>query len=85
MDADELRPQIVVTLDAASRVRGGRDAELWLDTRKIHIFDPETGENLTRDPEAGAELTEEANERRAEEIAMAHEETREAAATGADS
>lgn len=85
MDADELRPQIVVTLDAASRVRGGREAELWLDTRKIHIFDPETGDNLTRDPEAGAELTEEANERRAEEIAMAREETKEAAATAADS
>ena len=71
MDADELRPQIVVTLNAASRVRGGRDAELWLDTRRVHLYDPETGENLTRDAEAGAELTEEANAARAEEIAMA--------------
>ncbi|MCC9204059.1 ABC transporter ATP-binding protein [Arthrobacter sp. zg-Y769] len=74
MDADELRPQVVVTLDAASRIRGGRDAELWLDTRKVHLFDPETGENLTRDAAAGAELTEEANAHRAEEIAAAHEE-----------
>ena len=73
MDADELRPQIVVTIDAASRIRGGRDAELWLDTRKVHLFDPETGENLTRDAEAGAQLTEEANAARAEEIAMARE------------
>ena len=56
MDADELRPQIVVTLDAASRIRGGRAAELWLDTRKMHLFDPETGDNLTRDAEAGAAL-----------------------------
>lgn len=71
MDADELRPQIVVTLDAASRVRGGREAEIWLDTRKLHLFDPETGENLTRDAAAGAALTEEANEERAEEIASA--------------
>ena len=54
MDADELRPQIVVTLDAASRIRGGRSAELWLDTRKMQLFDPETGDNLTRDAEAGA-------------------------------
>ena len=76
MDADELRPQIVVTLDAASRIRGGREAELWLDTRKVHLFDPETGENLTRDAEAGAELTEEANAARAEEIAMARENDR---------
>ena len=73
MDADELRPQIVVTIDAASRIRGGRDAQLWLDTRKVHLFDPQSGENLTRDAEAGAALTEEANTARAEEIAMARE------------
>ncbi len=73
MDADELRPQIVVTLDAASRIRGGREAELWLDTRKLHLFDAESGENLTRDAEAGAELTREANEERAEEIATAQQ------------
>lgn len=83
MDADELRPQIVVTLDAASRIRGGRDAELWLDTRKVHLFDPETGDNLTRDARAGAELTEEANAARAEEIAMAREN--DAVTSGADS
>ena len=73
MDADELRPQVVVTLDAASRIRGGRESEIWLDTRKLHLFDPETGENLTRDAEAGAALTAEANEERAEEIANARD------------
>ncbi|GAA1125422.1 sn-glycerol-3-phosphate ABC transporter ATP-binding protein UgpC [Arthrobacter flavus] len=76
MDADELRPQIVVTLDAASRIRGGREAEIWLDTRKLHLFDPESGENLTRDAEAGAALTAEAGEERAEEIATAQEADR---------
>ena len=73
MDADELRPQVVVTLDAASRIRGGRESEIWLDTRKLHLFDAETGENLTRDAEAGAALTAEANEERAEELASARE------------
>ncbi|BBE24058.1 hypothetical protein MN0502_29410 [Arthrobacter sp. MN05-02] len=73
MDADELRPQVVVTLDAASRIRGGREAELWLDTRKLHLFDAESGENLTRDAEAGAQLTREAAEERAEEIATAQQ------------
>ena len=57
MDADELRPQLVVTVDAMSRLRGGDEATLWIDTPRIHLFDPETGENLTRDAEAGAELT----------------------------
>jgi hypothetical protein len=23
---------------------------MWVDTRKIHVFDPASGENLTRDP-----------------------------------
>ncbi|MEC5198694.1 multiple sugar transport system ATP-binding protein [Arthrobacter sp. PL16] len=82
MDADELRPQVVVTLDAASRIRGGREAEIWLDTRKLHLFDAESGENLTRDAEAGAELTREAGEERAEEIATAQQADGQAAGGG---
>ena len=57
MDSDDLRTQLVVALDAMSRVRGGDTTDLWVDTRRIHLFDPATGENLTRDSEAGAELT----------------------------
>ena len=71
MDAEELRPQVVVTLDAASRIRGGEPAELWLDTRRLHIFDPGTGENLTRDAEAGAALTNEATQDRQSQIKRA--------------
>ena len=73
MDADELRPQVVVTLDAASKIRGGRPAALWLDTRRLHLFDPKTGENLTLDAEEGARLTAEANAERAEEIESARQ------------
>ncbi|GAA3702773.1 sn-glycerol-3-phosphate ABC transporter ATP-binding protein UgpC [Arthrobacter ginkgonis] len=73
MDAEELRPQIVATLDADSKLRGGQRARLWLDTRRVHIFDPGTGENLTRDAEAGAALTAEAAAVRAEQIARAAE------------
>jgi multiple sugar transport system ATP-binding protein len=73
IDAEELRPQIVVTLDAESRLRGGQRARLWLDTRRVHIFDPETGANLTRDAEAGAALTAEAAAVRSEQIARAAE------------
>ncbi|GAA4831277.1 ABC transporter ATP-binding protein [Garicola koreensis] len=57
MDAEDLRTQLVVAVDSSSRLRGGDEAELWIDTGRIHLFDPETGENLTRDAEAGAELT----------------------------
>ena len=70
MDADELRPQVVTTLSAESRVRPGRPTELWVDTSRVHIFDPESGENLTRDAEAGAELTRMATEEREREIEL---------------
>ena len=49
-------------------MREGRDAEFWIDTRKVHVFDPKTGENLTRDDEAGAELTRLATEDREAQV-----------------
>src|SRR3954471_7077121 len=45
--------QIVARLDPASRVREGDEAQLWLDVRRIHLFDPDTGENITL-PSGGA-------------------------------
>ncbi|MBT2206620.1 ABC transporter ATP-binding protein [Actinomadura sp. NEAU-AAG7] len=56
LDGDQLRTQAVVALDASSPITPGRDAELWIDTSRIHIFDPSTGDNLTRDEEHVAEL-----------------------------
>jgi len=71
LDSEELRTQAIVSIDSTSRIREGREAEFWLDLRKVHVFDPETGENLTRDAEAGAELTRMANEDREEQVAEA--------------
>jgi multiple sugar transport system ATP-binding protein len=34
----------------------------------VHVFDPSTGDNLTRDAEAGARLTQMAEEDRAEQV-----------------
>ncbi|TCK22675.1 ABC transporter ATP-binding protein [Pseudonocardia endophytica] len=73
LDSDQLRTQAIVSIDSTSRIREGREAEFWLDARKIHVFDPSTGDNLTRDPEAGAELTRMASEDRAEQVAQARE------------
>jgi multiple sugar transport system ATP-binding protein len=72
LDSEELRTQAIVSIDASSRLREGRDAEFWLDTRKAHVFDPETGDNLTRDAEAGAELTRMAEQDRIEQTEDAH-------------
>jgi multiple sugar transport system ATP-binding protein len=44
--------QLVARLDAASKVREGGETELWLDARRVHLFDPQSGENLVHPPEA---------------------------------
>jgi multiple sugar transport system ATP-binding protein len=74
LDSDQLRTQAIVSIDATSRMREGREAEFWLDTRKMHLFDPETGENLTRDAQAGAELTRQVAEDREADQARSAEE-----------
>ncbi|WOQ17926.1 sn-glycerol-3-phosphate ABC transporter ATP-binding protein UgpC [Raineyella sp. W15-4] len=71
LDQDEIPATLVVSLDAASTVRGGRPTRLWVDTRKVHVFDPADGSNLTRDATAGADLTARAEEERVSEIAAA--------------
>ncbi|KAJ1684721.1 hypothetical protein LUZ63_019992 [Rhynchospora breviuscula] len=49
LDGDAMRTQMVISLDGASRIDAGDEAEIWVDTSKIHLFDPSTGENLTLD------------------------------------
>ncbi|MFJ3929804.1 ABC transporter ATP-binding protein [Streptomyces sp. NPDC090029] len=43
--------QIVTRLSTATGVREGREAELYVDTSGMHVFDPATGANLTRHAE----------------------------------
>jgi multiple sugar transport system ATP-binding protein len=38
---------LVTRLSAESAVREGQRHRVWLNTEKIHLFDPETGRNLT--------------------------------------
>jgi multiple sugar transport system ATP-binding protein len=49
LDGEALRTQLVVSLDGASEIKEGDEAEIWVDSSKIHLFDPATGENLTLD------------------------------------
>jgi multiple sugar transport system ATP-binding protein len=39
-----------VALDPISEITDGTEAELWFDPRSTHLFDPESGENLTLTP-----------------------------------
>jgi multiple sugar transport system ATP-binding protein len=42
----------VARVDAASDVRPGSTARLWLDPNKLHLFDPSDGSSMTRPKEA---------------------------------
>jgi len=48
-DGEALHTQLVISLDSASRVKEGDEAEIWVDGTQVHLFDPTTGENLTLD------------------------------------
>ena len=48
LDSEQMRTQMVVELDPMSRVSEGDTATLWLDPSRIHLFDPTSGDNLTR-------------------------------------
>jgi multiple sugar transport system ATP-binding protein len=37
---------VVARLDAASKVKRGEEAELWVDSSTIHLFDPSSGRSL---------------------------------------
>ncbi len=39
---------VVARLDAVSQARRGEELELWVDSTKLHLFDPETGQSLKR-------------------------------------
>jgi multiple sugar transport system ATP-binding protein len=41
--------QVVARIEAASKIRRGDEAELWLDASKLHFFDPSNGQSLLAD------------------------------------
>ena len=60
LDGESLRTQLVISLDGTSKVAEGDEAEIWVDTSKMHLFDPATGENLTVDLDKAGRVPERA-------------------------
>jgi multiple sugar transport system ATP-binding protein len=56
LDGETLHTQLVISLDAASRIKEEDEAEIYVDSRFIHLFDPATGENLTVDSSAAGTI-----------------------------
>jgi multiple sugar transport system ATP-binding protein len=72
LDSEQIRTQLVVSLDAASRIREGQPARLWFDTSRVHVFDPQSGDNLTRDLVATSDVASPAEHQQAEPGAPRH-------------
>jgi multiple sugar transport system ATP-binding protein len=49
LDSERMRSQLVVALDPSSRVTDRSKAQIWFDPRTMHIFDAESGLNLTNE------------------------------------
>jgi len=64
LDGEGMRSQLIISLDSVSTVRAGDRAELWFDPAEMHVFDAESGANLTRDEQRATQLEEEAREQR---------------------
>jgi len=47
LDSEALRTQIIVALDSASRIQDGEEAALHVDSSRMHLFEPGSGDNLT--------------------------------------
>jgi multiple sugar transport system ATP-binding protein len=48
-DTGATEESVTARLDASTRVREGDNAELWADIGAMHVFDPQSGRNLTLD------------------------------------
>ena len=64
LDGEGMRTQMIVNLDARSRVREGDEAELVFDPALMHVFDPETSECLTRNEEEASRIAQQSEEDR---------------------
>jgi len=73
LDGEGMRTQFVASVDSASKARDGSEVRLWFDPASMMVFDPETGENLTRDEERAREIDRETEEDRKASLARAKE------------
>ena len=73
LDGEGMRTQMIVNLDARSRVREGDEAELVFDPALMHVFDPETSECLTRNEEEASRIAQQSEEDRKRALERAKE------------
>ena len=74
LDGESLRTQLVISLDRASRVAEGDEAEIFVNSDHMHLFDPSTGENLTLDTSAAGKIPGGDTMAQAEEVAQVQDQ-----------
>ncbi|NUL59095.1 ABC transporter ATP-binding protein [Brevibacterium luteolum] len=74
LDGEGMRPQVVAALEPSSQVREGDDVELWFNPADVMVFNPETGENLTRDEDRAREIGQRVEEQRKRALERAQSE-----------
>ena len=80
LDGEGMRTQMVINLDPRSRVREGDDGNFVFDPTLMHVFDPESGDCLTRDDAKAAEIARQSEDDR--QRALERARAREAATAG---
>ncbi len=80
MDGEGMRTQILVSLDARSRIREGDTANLVFDPAQVHVFEPESGDCLTRNEERAQQIAEESEADRRRALERSQEREKAAAA-----
>ena len=74
LDGESMRTQLVISLDGASKVAEGDEAEIYVNSAHMHLFDPATGENLTLDTSAAGRVPGGDAMAQAEEVAEEQDE-----------
>jgi multiple sugar transport system ATP-binding protein len=71
LDGEAMRTQLVVSLDGSSKIKQGDNAQLWFNPASAHVFDAESGDNITRDEAKAAAIAQESEDDRKRELERA--------------
>ncbi len=85
LDGESMRTQLVISLDGASKIKEGDEAEIYVNSGHMHLFDPATGENLTLDTSAAGRVPGGNTMAQAEEVAQEQDEVASSAAATEES
>ncbi|MBO3143143.1 ABC transporter ATP-binding protein [Dermatophilus congolensis] len=76
LDGEQLRTQVTVSLNARTHIREGEPAQLSFKPSDMHLFNPHTRENLTRDHKRAQQIAEQSEIDRQRALVRAQKQER---------